>query len=249
MQARSAYPEIIYNNKNITQDISKFLINFSYTDNASGKADNLNIQLEDREGSWRGSWYPEKGAVIQASIIKDDHDKIKKLNCGKFQIDEINFSGPPGIVNIKCVSSLISSPLVQTLKNKSWEGVPLRIIALDIAKNNNFELFWDCKDEPAFERRDQINLSDLNFLNNICSDFGLGLKVHDGKIIIYDMAEYEAKKPIKEIIYSQNNIISWSFNSKTSGTFKKAKIKYHDAKKNKTIKAEVYADSNETYHD
>lgn len=249
MQSREAYPEIFYNNKNITHDISEFLINFTFTDNATGKADDLSIQLEDREGLWRNSFFPEKGAKIEASIIKINNNQTKKLNCGKFEIDEIDFSGPPGVVNIKCVSSLISSPIVQTLKNKSWEGIPLRIIAMDIAKNNNFELFWDSEDEPTFERKDQINLSDLNFLNNLCQDAGLGLKIHDEKIIIYDLEKYENKNPVNQIICNSSNIINWRFNTKTSGTFKKAKIKYHDAKKNKTIKAEIYADPSETYHE
>ena len=32
-----------------------YLLSFSYTDNATGKADSLRIELQDRDGKWNGA--------------------------------------------------------------------------------------------------------------------------------------------------------------------------------------------------
>jgi hypothetical protein len=55
---RRAYVKLLYNGVNISQSLKEYLISFSYTDNTDDKADDLQIELEDRERNWQGSWYP-----------------------------------------------------------------------------------------------------------------------------------------------------------------------------------------------
>ena len=162
LNARKAEFELKYNGKNISQNLAPYLLSVAYTDNASGKADNLTIQLEDKKGLWRGSWYPTKGATIEAAIVISDFERTgerKRLPCGIFQIDEIELSGPPSIVNIKCVSTYAAKIIVQTLKNRAWEGVSLKDIASDIANLHEFDLFFEANYNPIFERRKQIEMS------------------------------------------------------------------------------------------
>ena len=51
-EARKAEVVIFYEGVNISKDIAPFLISFSYTDNASDKADEICISLEDRRRLW-----------------------------------------------------------------------------------------------------------------------------------------------------------------------------------------------------
>jgi phage protein D len=59
--ARRARVIIEYDGKDITAEISKGLLSVAYTDNTD-KADDLQIAVEDREGNWRGPWYPRVAA-------------------------------------------------------------------------------------------------------------------------------------------------------------------------------------------
>jgi len=127
-QARYAEVSIIYEGKDISRDIAPYLISFTYTDNASDKADDISLTLEDRARLWCGDWFPSKGDKILASIIVhnwEDESKTESLPCGLFEVDQIECSGPPNQVTIKAVSTLVSKPMRQEKHTKAWENVTL----------------------------------------------------------------------------------------------------------------------------
>ncbi|MCL6500947.1 MAG: hypothetical protein K6T16_02860, partial [Candidatus Pacearchaeota archaeon] len=66
---RRAYLDIRYNNKKISEQLSPFVKEWSHTDNLSGEADDISINLADREKKWMGKWMPTKGAVLKISVI------------------------------------------------------------------------------------------------------------------------------------------------------------------------------------
>ena len=61
-KARRAYAKIEYNGRDITDAVSSGLISLEYTDNTD-KADDLQIEIEDRDGNWAGDWYPKVAAA------------------------------------------------------------------------------------------------------------------------------------------------------------------------------------------
>ncbi|MBQ7577613.1 MAG: hypothetical protein IJT21_05000 [Synergistaceae bacterium] len=236
--ARYAEVVIIYEGKDISRDIAPYLLSFSYTDNASDKADDISISLEDKERLWCNDWYPSKGDKIQASIIIhnwDDANKTESLPCGTFEVDQIECSGPPNQVSIKAVSTLVSKPMRQEKHTKAWENVKLSTIAGDVANKNGLKLFWDCPNDPNFERRDQVEISDLEFLSGLARDYGIAVKVTDTQLVCYDEEEYESHEPVGSLSYGDKKLLRWSFSSKTNGTYKGANLQYHDPVKNKTL--------------
>ena len=54
--------------KDITDDISKYLLDVTFTDNLSGTVDDVAISLEDRGRLWVGDWYPVKGSLLEVAI-------------------------------------------------------------------------------------------------------------------------------------------------------------------------------------
>lgn len=239
--ARRAELLLVYEGADISQDIAPFLISFSYTDNASDKADDLSVTLEDREGKWRDPWFPSKGAVIKATIVSHDWDgpdKMESLPCGTFEIDQIECSGPPTQVSIKGVSTLISKPMREEARTRTWENVKLSVIASDIAKRNGLELFWDSPNDPLYERRDQTESSDLAFLMGLCRTYGIGIKVSDTQLVCYDEELYEAKAPVGTLSFSDKHLKSYRFQTKTRDTYKGAHLQYHDPVKDEDF--EVY---------
>ena len=244
--ARYAEVVIIYEGKDISRDIAPYLISFSYTDNASDKADDISITLEDKERLWCSDWFPTKGDKIKASIVLHDWDEANKtesLPCGTFEVDQIECSGPPNQVSIKAVSTLVSKPMRQEKHTKAWENTNLSTIAGDVANKNGLALFWDCPNDPKFERRDQVEVSDLEFLSGLARDYGIAVKVTDTQLVCYDEEEYEAKSPVGELAFGDKKLLKWSFSTKTNGTYKGAKLQYHDPVKNQTIIHETDDDS------
>ena len=237
-EARWAEVVIIYEGKNISKDIAPYLLSFSYTDNASDKADDISFSLEDRKRLWVDDWFPSKGDKIKASIVVhawDSPDKTESLPCGTFEVDEISCSGPPNKVTIKAVSTLVSKPMRQEKHTKAWENVQLSTIAGDIANKNGLKLFWESSEDPLFERRDQVEKSDLEFFSGLAQDYGLNVKVTDTQLVCYSGEEYEEKSSVGELSFGDKKLISWNFASKAAGTYKAARLLYHDPVKDTKI--------------
>lgn len=226
--------KIIYENHDISKDIAPFLLSFSYNDASGGENDDINFSLQDTNHYWLDNWTPSKGDTFTAHIETEN----SSLPCGSFQVDDITFSGPPSILTIKAVSNAVKKSLSGEKKNRAWENVSLHQIANDIAQKNSLALFFDADFTQTFQRKEQNHQSDAEFLNSLCNDYGLNLKISDGKIIIYDIENYCGKSSVAVLSRNDKNIISWRFNSKCTGTYKAAHVKYHSPQKNETYLAE-----------
>ena len=99
-------------------------------------------------------------------------------------------------------------------------------------------LFWDSPNDPLFERRDQVETSDLGFLQMLCREYGIGIKVTDTQLVCYDEETYEAKSPIAALSFGDKHIKNYRFRKKTRGTYKGARVQYHDPAKDENF--EVY---------
>lgn len=227
--------------KDVTADIMPDLLGFSYTDKETNEADELTLTLKDEKGKWASSWKPEGGEVIRASVYSGNTLYAqRKLNCGRFYVDTISTSGPPRVVEIRAVSIPLNKPIRKRIKNKAWEKNTLKGIAQAIAKDNSMGFMYDAQENPSFDRQDQQNESDLKFLGRLCDDAGLSIKVTDDKVVIFDQASYEKKKPIKSFTLGVDNILSWVFEQAQSDTYKSVTVSYRDPKKKKKTSAGGY---------
>lgn len=126
---------IVYEGKNITADISKYLLSVDYVDNTADKSDEVSFTVEDSEALWRGAWLPKKGEKFSLEIGYD----TEMFNCGKFTVDEVDYSGPPDVVTIRGLAAGVNSP-VRTKNSKAFEGQSLRKIAEEIAAKYGYEI-------------------------------------------------------------------------------------------------------------
>jgi phage protein D len=246
MQARRASLQLTYENVDISADLQPHLSGWNYTDNLSGQADDLQLTLEDREQLWTGDWMPEKGATVRAKIVQENWDqdgKTDELYLGQFEIDEIEPSGPPSTVVVKSVSVPESSSLRGEAKNRAWEKTNLSVIAGDVAGGAGLELFYDTDDDPEYDRAEQTEQSDLEFLMKLCDDAGLCLKVSDVQIVIFDEQKYEQQDPVDTIVKGQALIKSYRGRTTLTGVYKSCRVEYHDANGDENITAE-YAPPN-----
>ncbi|MFR1534589.1 MAG: hypothetical protein ACLSTO_13725, partial [Bilophila wadsworthia] len=94
---------------------------------------------------------------VTATLVARDWEQEGvdlSLPCGTFRIDELEFSGPPDKVDIKAVSSALTTGLRDEKKTQAWESFSLRKLAGDVAGRNGLELMYDGP-EHTFSRQDQ----------------------------------------------------------------------------------------------
>lgn len=231
--ARRAKLLLTYGNRDISADLAPYLLGFGYTDHASGKADDLQITLEDKAGLWRGDWMPEKGATLKAAIQVQNWDgsgPLKKLPLGTFEIDELEFSGPPEVVVIKALSVPESASLRGEDKTRAWEKTRLSTIARDIAGGARLKLLYETTEDPEYDRIEQTEQSDLAFLLKLCEDAGLSLKVTGTQIVIFDDSKYEQLPPVVTIKRGVSSVISYRAVSSTRGVYSAARVQYQGGK-------------------
>lgn len=199
MLPRQIIPVIKYNGKDISSDLSPFLESISYTDNLSGYADDISINLDDRRGLWEGDWFPDRGATLEVSLISRNWgsllERTRELKIGMFALDSIDGSSPPRVMELKGTSVPENNNLRGVERTKSWEKAEMKTIANDVAQGAGMELVYDCSDNPSIDRAEQTEQSDLSFLLKLCEDHGMAIKICNNQIVIFDEADYEKKEP------------------------------------------------------
>lgn len=236
MWARQAWLNLYYIGVNISDDLAPHLKGWSYTDNMSGQADDLQINLEDRLGLWTSDWFPDKGSVLMATISTKDDNRTESFGVGVFEIDELE-AGDPSTVTIKALAIPEGSGSLRSQeKNKAWENISLNGVASDVASSNKMGIFFDSAYDPFFDRIEQVEQTDLVFLKQLCDDAGLSLKVGEGKIIIFDDVKYEQQEPITIIERSKFPRISYQAKTTLNGVYSACTVEYTDASKKETLK-------------
>ena len=189
------------------------------------------------------------GAILNVKIIVENWNEegdYDELDCGKFEIDTVDFSGPPDKVAIKALSTPISTGMRRDEKTRGWEETTLQKIAQDVADDAGLELMYEVESEIELDRVDQEQKSDMAFLNELCTLYGISLKVTSEILVLFEESVYEAKDVIdtfdKSEVRSETNqngrITSYQFSQNTGDTVCKVIHSYKDPKSGQLIQAE-----------
>lgn len=342
-RARRTNILVQYDGADITDDVSKYLLEFTYTDNTQDNADEIQLKFHDREGYWRGSWYPKlaassddsgsetgssssgssstksassegsrridfpsgfeditlsvtgamvlrpfrlrirdffkrifldisdimqdgwngtvsrnsssgsktsssktssqkgqsgggghgvAGSIVEATIVAEGEGS---LFCGSFEVDAFSYEGPPDTATMKAVSVPIQSSLRREKKNQAWEFMPLSKIAADIASGAGLSLVFEVEEDTVFDRIEQRQEADLPFLQRLCKDNGVSLKVTDGQIVLFEEQTYEQRDSIATITYGGSNILSYQFEQSNADCVQSSTVQYKDPKSGKLV--------------
>lgn len=231
MNSRRAFVQITIQSEDITESIQGDVLSFSYTDNASDDADDMSIQLQNRTKKWLYFGLPQEGAIIKSKIITENW--CGKLNCGSFIIDDISCSGWPLTADIKAVAMPVNEDFSETQKNKTWSEATIKEIASTIAGNSHIPLLYEAEYNPVIGFVSQTDKSDKEFLYNLCTKYGLTMKLYSNQIVIYDMVELEAQKSIMEL--QSTHMLDFTANSTISDTGYSACVVKYTTKDKKTL--------------
>ena len=216
--------------------IERQLSSFSYTDVASGQSDSVSLTMHDIGKEWMGAYMPQRGASLGAKIVPKEWEKLDPLDCGRFVLDDISFSGP----QITCSIGGVSVPAMDDFKSlprtQTYEKTTVRQIASQVASRAKISLVYEASDVQIAEI-EQKKKTDSAFLYELCEKYGLAMKVYNKKIVIFDMAAYESKKAVLTLEEGKN-LIDWSYNTTVDGTYTGVELSYTDPDKS-TIKVTI----------
>lgn len=229
--------DIFAEGENVTQNISPYLKSITYTDNLSGEADTAEIEVSDANRIFVADWFPKRGITVSITLARGywDGGDIETFDLGSFECDEITNSYPPNVARIKLNSIAQNSGLRQKDESHAWENVKLSQIAADVAKKAGVKLVYDTPEDPTIKRAEQSEMSALTFLQKLCTDNGLALKVSDGKLIIFDEAKLEQQEPVSTLGYDLSVIKNFSATATLQEIYKSCEVVYKHGQKDEKI--------------
>ena len=214
--ARRVRVEVSFAGTDITSSMLPYLLSLTYIDNQEDETDDLQITLQDSDGIWMTSWLSELveaaasaetptvdgGLVIGAVFARqnwngDGADEI--LDAGTFVLDKIDCSGPGSTVKISASSLPFTSQIRQTKQTKGWEKYTLSGILKEMAANNGMKCMYLSASDPFYDRVEQYQRSDIDFLKQLCHDAGCSLKVTNNTLVVFDQSDYESKDAVRTI--------------------------------------------------
>lgn len=188
-----------------------------------------------------------KPRLVSAVLVQknwNDTGKDVTLDIGTFEIDSVDMSGPPDKVTVKGTSIPYTSTLRMEKKSKAWENYTLKGIGEEIAGKNGMKLMYEAKENPAYKRKEQVQTSDIKFLQTLCHAAGMALKVTTMMIVIYDAAEYDRKPAIRTFRKGSSDVISYKMGtSMTDTAYTSCHVSYSDLDSKETIEYTYTPDS------
>lgn len=227
MRIETPYLKILYNDKNISADLSKSLLSFTYTDSLED-ADILDIEVEDSETKWQSTWYPDKGAILKVEMGND----VNYIDCGAFEIDEIEFLGPPDTLLIRAIAAGFTEGKKRTNKSHVHESKTLSEIIRTVAAGLGLQVVGKISD-IRIARKVQRQERDLRFLSRLAREYGYNFNVRDDKAIFVALSELEENEAVA--IFKKSDLINFSIKDKSTNTYKSASVRFLNPKTGETV--------------
>ena len=223
-----------YNNGDFSEQTGTDIESLTYTDSASDNSDSIDITINAQDSKWLKGWMPEKGATIKPRIIGNYWNgttgKGKHIiKCGLFVLDDITFSDRPSTLSIGGVSKPSDENFSEQEREHIWKNTSIKRIGETIAARYKLKYTYDADDYEI--ECDEQDATDSSYLNTLCKNYGLILKVYAKRLWIYDREKYKEKKPVKE--FNESNIIRGTLKYSTTlfGTYTGGDFSYTDADK------------------
>lgn len=226
--------EIAIAGKNVTGDVSRYLSKITYSDKLEYESDDISLSFEDTSGKWQSKWYPSQGDSLHVKIGRPG----RFLDCGMFEIDEIELELSPDILTVKALSASIKKSL-RTKESKAFEQQTLWDIAQYFADKHKFDIVGEqgALENIEIDRKTQEKQTDLSFLSTMAKEYGYALSLHGDTLYFTSKAQLESRKAILTI--PRLVMSNARFRDKTSEVYNGVVVNRRDGKKNKNTEWKI----------
>lgn len=228
-----------YEKKDVSRLLRPFMEELTYTDVATGGSDEVSVTLDNRDMRFLGKWKPLKGAALKVKVkIQNWVEEKQNLHVtfGTFVTDDLSAGGPPGRFTLKAVSAPVKGGFRATPRTHTYKNATVQSIAKTIADRAGVKLFYDAG-KINVKEKEQSKEPDSSFLLGLCEEYGLGLKIYNNKIVIFDEEQYEKRREVYVIKRRNKHVISWEWNTTLQGNYTGVRVTYTNPGDNKKHKA------------
>ena len=240
MKPRSAGVKLVYNGTDITADIAADIESISYEGNAADNSDSVNVTINAMADKWLNDWIPEKGTSLDPTILVynwPEEGQGGEMNDGVMTVDDISYSDAPCTMTMSATSKPNDTSFSEEDREYIWKNTSIQKIAQTIAERYSLEMNFDGTDAEIAKREQQA--TDSAFLNELCKDYGLILKVYSNELWIYDREAFKKKAVSATITRADIVPGSFSFSDGFDGVYTHGIWEYSNQKKKIKIRAEI----------
>lgn len=151
---------VLVGGQDVTGKVAPRLQSLTITECRSDQADQLDLVLDDHDGRLE---LPARGVSVRVLLGWESTGLVDK---GTFEVDEVEFSGPPDVITLRARSADMKSAL-RTRSARSFHGTTIKAIVETIAKAHDLTAVVGTFGNTKVQHIDQTDESDLAFLNRI----------------------------------------------------------------------------------
>ena len=220
-----------------------YLQETTYTDPASGSSDELQITLFNVDLEWMKDKAPKLGDRVKAFFdlmnwngLRDNH----QLLCGQFLVDDVEYSGNSSECIVACVSKPADTSWATRQRTQVWENATLAGIAGELAGRSGLSLSYKA---PTIDiaKVEQSQKTDQAFLEELCEEHDLGMKVFETKLVIFDWGDMEDQDPIAKLSPERQDFVenAFDYHDTLAGVYTGAEIAYKNGDDGEEIKLTI----------
>lgn len=232
---RQVLLDLTYGGNSIWADVEEEALSFTYTEEASGSADVLTVELVDPDGKWRSEWFPKRGVEIEAAItsIGFGPEDIE-LDCGTFEIAKPRVSGPPDKISFEATATRVTGKLKRERRSFPWQNISLENLCSLLSGRAGLSLDYR-GEEITIDREEQTRQTDLQFLAKLCAKHDHGLKIWRDELRVYSFEQFEAEPARVVIDRADGNLIKYAYAADAHDIYRAVEVSYRDPVRGQTM--------------
>ena len=208
-----------------------------YDEAVGGKANVLEIQVEDSAHAWANN-PPKIGTALSLSI---GYQGQSLVSCGNFEVDEWEAEGPPDTFLIRAIQAGVTHA-IRTPKSVAYEGQPLVSIANTIAKQYGMSVdSTEVSPDVPYQRLTQRLETDLGFLHRIANAHNYEFTIRGNQLVFYSRPQLDAQTGALMIYKTDSTRFRIHQQHHGDKTYKKAVVMYFDPHSKKLLQATANA--------
>ena len=203
---------LTYLGVNIAADVSQMVLAIRYVDRLDGASGELEVDLEDSAKLWQGAWYPTLGDIVSLQI---GYSGETLLDCGEFQIDDLELDGPPDVMRLRCLAAYVT-PAMRTANTVAYENMGIVEIAAMIAGKYGLVMVTassESESDVVFARVTQRRQTDLEFLKRLAREHNFEFTVRAGQLVFYARPVLESVAAVLTV--TRSDTVRFSFRNRT----------------------------------
>lgn len=221
---------LIYNGRDVTADLSPYLMEVAWTDRLTGEADGLDVLLASPSGldtRWLSDWYPDKAVTLSATL---GYAGGPQAATGEMEVDEIEIDAPPLQVRVRAIAAGLTRR-ARTRIGRAYENKRLSQIVDEVAARLGAKRAGRINPDPLLDRVTQYQEGDWAFVSRLMREYGYTVKLTDNNrtLAVARPKTLSEQEPVATL--TPGLVSAWRYRDKITDVPQRVTIRHHDPAK------------------